>query len=604
MEKLDGKTFDVINDNIEKIKEIFPEVVTEGKIDFEKLQQTLGENVERSKERYDFTWHGKSEAIQLAQKQTTGTLRPCKEESVNWDSTKNLYIEGDNLEVLKTLQNSYRNKVKVIYIDPPYNTGNDFIYHDDYSNNVKNYNEQLEQQFKSNRESNGRFHTDWLNLMYPRLKIARNLLKEDGVIFISIDDTEYANIKKMCDEIFGEENHISSVVWQRAYAPINLKKYFSQSHDYILVYAKRYGEFKLNKLKRTEDQLKDYKNPDNDPRGAWKAGNPSVGPAVEKNIYEIELLSGRKVWPPNGRSWLYSKEKFHEMVEDNRIYFGRDGDSVWAPKLFLNEVSEGVTPMSLWTYKEVGHSQDATKDLKKLFDGHSYFDYPKPLKLLKRILHISLDSDKEEIVLDFFAGSSSTAHALLEHNYENKTKHSYIMVQLPEMLKESSSAYKNGLLNIAEIGKERIRKARDTFKEDENICMDTGFKVFKLDETNLHIWESKKNNIEENLFDLIDPLKENRTRLDVVYEILLKYGVELTIPIEKRVIGGTEVFDIGLGYLLICLEEDLELDNIEEIAKEKPLRVVFYDEGFKNDTVRTNAQQILQRHGVEDIRVI
>jgi len=607
VEKLDGKTFDVINDNIEKLKEIFPEVVTEGKIDFEKLQQALGENVEKFKERYDFTWHGKSKAIQLAQKQTTGTLRPCKEESVNWDTTQNLYIEGDNLEVLRVLQNSYRNKVKMVYIDPPYNTGNDFVYKDNFKNNIHNYRVQTDQTMRTNPETSGRYHTDWLNMMYPRLKLARNVLKEDGVIFISIDDTEVANLRKVCDEIFGENNFVANLIWQKKFSRANDARYFSTMHDHVLVYCKnniQYNDngWKIGLLPRGDETPKGYSNPDNDERGVWTSVVLSAKSGSDKLLYNITTPSGRVCPPPSGRYWSVSRERFDELVKDNRIWFGKNGDGTPRLKTFLSEVQSGLRPNSILFHDEAGHNQEGKQETKSLFDGVGVFDGPKPVRLLKLLMKIA-NLDDEDIVLDFFSGSSATAHAVMSLNTEEKSSRKFIMVQLPEKCSEQSEAYKSGLYDICEIGKERIRRAGTETQEEDN-SVDIGFKVFKLDETNLHTWDSGSDNLKQNLLELVDPLKDGRTQEDVVYEVLLKYGVDLTVPIEEKKIAGNKVYDVGMGYLLICLETNLELKVIEEIAKNKPTRVVFYDEGFKDDTVRTNAQQILKRYGVEDIRVI
>ena len=520
MDHLKMHSMNKIDENIAKIATLFPNCVTEAKdengeithkIDFDMLKQELSHSlVEGREERYQFTWPDKKQAILTANAPINKTLRPCREESVNFDETENLYIEGDNLEVLKLLQETYLGKIKMIYIDPPYNTGNDFVYNDDFrtknlefrekSGNFDEEGKQLVDNYTRNTESNGRFHTDWLNMIYPRLKLARDLLSDDGVIFISIDDNEQENLKKCCDEIFGECNFIAQVIWERAYAPINLKKHFSNSHDYIIAYAKNIDLLVCNGLPRSTDQNNDYKNIDNDPRGPWKAGNPSVGPAVEKNIYEITSPTGKVFLPPSGRSWLYSKERFQEMIKDNRIYWGKDGNSCWAPKMFLSEVKQGVTPMTIWKYTEVGHSQDATKALKALFDGHDYFDYPKSIDLIKRCCQ--LYSQKESIILDFFSGSATTAHAVMQLNaeeiqnlelsienlefslrnlskseadYESKFKdlnsklqelnsqlshqRKFIMVQLPEPCDEKSEAFKSGFKNICEIGKERIRRA-------------------------------------------------------------------------------------------------------------------------------------------------
>jgi len=609
VQKLDGKTYSVVQENIEKLKDLFPDIVTENKIDFDKLRLTLGDEVEREKERYEFTWNGKTEAIKLAQKQTTGTLRPCKEESVNWDTTENLYIEGDNLEVLRVLQNSYRDKVKMIYIDPPYNTGKDFVYKDDFHDNVANYKERMDESYKSNADTSGRYHTDWLNMMYPRLKIARNLLKEDGVVFISIDDTESSNLKKICDEIFGEDNFVANVIWERSFSPVNLKKHFSENHDYILCYAKDLERLESNGLARNTVNDSRYQNLDNDPRGPWTSGDMSVGPEIPEKVYEIITPSGRIVTPSKGRCWVVTKERYEELLRDNRIWFGDTGNNVPRIKRFLNEVKDNIVPMTIWKYNEVGHSQQAKQNLKDLFDGASLFDYPKSVDLVKRI--IELYTNETSIVFDFFSGSATTAHSVMDLNAENGGNRKYIMVQLPELTDEKSEAYKAGYKNICEIGKERIRRAGKKIVEDnqdkEGIeDLDIGFKVFKLDETNLKIWDEETNDLQAELWSQVEPVKEGRTQEDVVYEILLKYGIDLTVPIEEKQLNGKTVFSVGMDYLLICLEKDLTLELIEDMLKQHPesKRVVFYDEGFESDTVRINAEQILKRYGIEDIRVI
>ena len=462
-----------VEDNITKIAQLFPDCVTEtvdersGQpkhlIDFEKLKQNLSDSVisERA-ERYQFTWPDKSKAILLANSPINATLRPCREDSVDFDNTQNLYIEGDNLDVLKCLKETYLHKVKMIYIDPPYNTGNDFVYEDDFAQSSEEYlansgqfDEQGNRMF-TNAESNGRFHTDWLNMTYPRLKVARDLLADDGVVFISIDDHEMENLKKTCNEIFGEQNFIACIIWQRTYAPISLKKYFSENHDFCLVYAKKKEIFKLNLLPRSEKQNKDYKNPDNDPRGAWKVGNLTVGPAVEKQIYEIIGPTGRKFLPPSGYCWRFTKEKFEAMRKDNRIWFGSDGSNAPVPKLFLTEVQNGVTPMTIWTFDEVGHGQEATRELRNLM-GAAVFTSPKPLRYLKRFLQ--LGTEKDSLILDFFSGSATTAHAVMQLNSEDGGNRKFIMVQLPEKTEEKSEAFKAGYKNICEIGKERIRRS-------------------------------------------------------------------------------------------------------------------------------------------------
>lgn len=457
MERLKIQTAEMAEKNIEMLGQMFPNCLTEKKndegeivkaIDFDKLRQELADSVvEGPEERYQFTWPDKRNAIRLANAPTTKTLRPCREDSVDFDNTQNLYIEGDNLDVLKILRENYLGKVKMIYIDPPYNTGNDFVYNDDFSQTSSEYIAESGQ-FDSdgnrlvlNTESNGRFHTDWLNMMYPRLKVAKDLLSDDGAIFISIDDHEEENLKKICNEIFGEMNFVACVAWQRNYAPISLKKFFSESHEYCYVYAKNITLFQMNLLPRSEKQNKDYKNPDNDYRGVWKVGNLTVGPAVEKQVYEIIGPTGRKFLPPSGYCWRFTKERFEEMRRDNRIWFGADGNNAPVPKLFLSEVQDGVTPMTLWTFEEAGHNQIATRELRDIFDA-TIFTSPKPLKYISRYLQIGLN--KDSLILDFFSGSATTAHAVMKLNAEDGGNRKFIMVQLPEQTEENSEAYKVG----------------------------------------------------------------------------------------------------------------------------------------------------------------
>ena len=621
---LDGKTPDIAEENIQKLKTIFPDVFTEDKVNFEKLQQVLGEYVEDSTERYNFTWNGKGQALRLSQTPSLGTLRPCKEESKDWDTTQNLYIEGDNLEVLKLLQKSYHSKVKMIYLDPPYNTGKDFVYKDDFHDSLENYKRITGQadsegnRISTNTEASGRYHTDWLNMMYPRLRLARNLLTDDGVIFISIDDNEVDNLKKICNEVFGEDNFLAQVIWERAFSPVNLKKHFSESHDYIICYAKNIDELVCNGLPRKDETNDRYSNPDNDPRGNWASADLSVGPAVESNIYEIITPSGRKVLPPSGYSWRLNRERYFEFLNDNRIWFGDGGNGVPRIKRFLSEVKQGITPMTVWKHQDVGHSQKASQDLKKLFDNNAYFTYPKPVELINRILELYTDQDS--LILDFFSGSATTAHAVMQLNAEDVNaedvgNRKFIMVQLPEATDEKSEAYKAGYKNICEIGKERIRRAGEKIKEKnkdkENIeNLDIGFKVLKLDTSNIRKWQPDYDNLEQSLFDYVDNYMEGRTELDVVYEIMLKYGLDLTYPVDEFILAQKKVYSIGFGMLMICLDDEITtevakgiLEKIKELAPEST-RVVFKDNGFKTDSNKTNIKEILKSGGIEEFITI
>lgn len=616
MEKIDKTSMNLTQLNVDKLKELFPNIVTEGKINFDMLRTMLGDEVDDSKEKYQFTWHGKSASIKLAQSPSTATLRPDKKSSKNWDKTRNLYIEGDNLEVLKQLQKTYYGKIKMIYIDPPYNTGNDFVYHDDFKNSIDNYKEQTNQINKSNPETNGRYHTDWLNMMYSRLLLSKNLLKEDGVIFISIDDHEQSNLKELCNEVFGEGNFLAQVVWERAYSPINLMKHFSPSHDYILCYAKNINCAVCNGIARSDEANERYSNPDNDPRGLWKPSDLSVGPAVQENIYPIITPSGRVVEPPAGRSWRLSEKAFSERLQDNRIWFGLNGNNVPSMKRFLSELKKsGVTPMTIWKYTEVDHSQGATQKLAKLFDGKKYFDYPKPVLLLKRC--VQLYTQDNDIILDFFSGSATTAHAVMELNKEDDGHRKFIMVQLPELCDEKSEAYKDGYKNICEIGKERIRRAgeqieaewekehpSDTlFSDDEKFTTDIGFKVFKLDSTNIRPWNSESEISSDDLFSLSDVFKPDRSKEDILYEIMLKYGI-FDMPAEEVEINGKTMYLVGKRYMIVCLEDEITAEDVKAIAKLSPRSVVFKEAGFENDNDKINAEYNLEKAGVEDIKCI
>ena len=625
-EKMNGETPDLTKDNIDKLKQLFPEIVTDGKIDFEKLQVILGKEIDEAPDRYNFTWQGKKETMQFAQQPSKGTLRPVKEKSKDWDTTGNLYIEGDNLEVLKLLQKSYNNKIKMIYIDPPYNTGKDFVYKDNFKNGIQNYLEQTGQVdsegniLSTNSESNGRFHTDWLNMIYSRLKLARNLLTDDGVIFISIDDSEQEKLKLICNEIFGENNFLAQLIWERAYAPINLKKNFSESHDFILVYGKSTNGLVSNGLKRTEAANDRYINADNDPRGVWKPDNFSVGPAIDKNIYEITTPSGRKVLPPSGRSWLYSKDKYEEMLKDSRVWFGQDGNSTPSTKRFLSEVKSTLTPMTIWKYQEVGHSQEASQSLKKLFDGKAYFTYPKPVGLVKRI--VELYSNPDSIILDFFSGSATTAQAAMEINAEDGGNRKFIMVQLQEPLEENNEAYKDGYRTICDIGEERIRRAGEKVKSDlieknnkEGILseyqinpddLDIGFKVFKLDSSNLTEWQASFDELETNIDLFESNFLTERSELDILFEIMLKNGLDLTYPITEISEGNHKIYDVASGNLFVCLNDNINRDVARKIAalrKEYGIetsQVVFKDSGFEDDTEKLNCYEILKEVGYQD----
>lgn len=610
------QSLDIVSNNISKLKELFPEVLTEGKIDFKVLQDILGNEIEEEEEFYRFTWAGKSQSRREAHKPSTGTLRPCKEESVDWDTTQNIYIEGDNLEVLKLLQKSYSNKVKMIYIDPPYNTGKDFVYKDNYKDNLKNYQQVTGQidnegnRLSTNSESDGRYHSNWLNMMYPRLRLARNLLKEDGVIFMSIDDNEVDNLKKVCDEIFGELNFIESFVWQKAFAPKNDAKYFSTSHEYIICYSKNIESFKRILLPRSDENNSSYSNPDNDNRGDWTSTSMLATTYSENYVFEILSPNGKSHVPPTGRCWRYSKEKILELINDNRIWFGANGENVPRTKRFLTEVQQGIVPQSLLLFKDVGSGQDGTNGLKKIFGNKQYFDFPKPVSLISHLLKISTTTD--DIILDFFSGSSTTGQSVMEMNSQEFGKRKFILIQIPESTDTLSDAFKDGLKTITDIGKERLRRVRKKMFEENPLLidnLDTGFKVFKLDSSNIKGWDGQPENLEKSLFESQDNIKSERTEEDVLFEILLKYGLDLTLPIEEKDIEGKKVFNVGFGALFICLGNDLTskiaegIGQWKETLKPETCRVIFKDGGF-TDVEKTNSVQTLKRFGIQEIKSI
>lgn len=611
MEELCGKSMDLMEENLNSLKQLFPEVFTEGKIDFEKLRLVLGDEVDDNEERYEFTWHGKKNAIRIAQTPSTGTLIPDKEGSKNWDDTDNLYIEGDNLEVLKLMQKSYFGKVKIIYIDPPYNTGKDFVYHDDFRNNIANYKDVTNQNTKANPETNGRYHTDWLNMMYPRLKLARNLLKEDGIIFISIDDNEVENLQKIADEIFGENNFITFIVWQCLDTVKNDAKYFSNNHEYILCYGKDIEKINIQGIKKGEKQRAYYKNYDNDPRGDYLL-TPLHAKSGNKNSIYTYTFSNGQIWsPPKGTYPRFSKETLRKLDEENRIYLDRDGKRVPQKKTYLKDVGERMPPVTFWECSKFGSTRQSNLELSSIM-GKGIFQNPKPIKTISTLIDL-IKLDTEEIILDFFSGSSTTANAILKLNSEDDIKRKFIMVQLPELTDEKSEAYKAGYKNICEIGKERIRRAGDKIvsenKDKEGIeNLDIGFKVFKLDSSNLKSWDSSMDNLEQNLLDMESNLKQDRTNEDLLYEILLKSGIELTAKIEEIKVGYNTLYNIGQGALLACLDDKITQDVIDEIPKHKSpfmdTKVIFKEAGFMSDAAKINAVQNLKQFKIEDVRSV
>ena len=667
MEKLKMHTPNKADDNFKKLAALFPNAVTETidengevvrAIDKDVLMQEISCTVvDGNEERYQFTWPDKKKSVLLANAPIAKTLRPCREESVGKDGTpggfdsENLYIEGDNLEVLKLLQETYLGKIKMIYIDPPYNTGNDFVYEDDFAQNTEEYlanSGQFDEdgnRLVPNTESNGRFHTDWLNMIYPRLRLAKDLLTDDGVIFISIDENEIENLKKVCDDTFGEKNFVASVIWERAFAPKNDAKYFSDSHDYIVIYAKNLIDFQIGKLPRTEEANSRYKNPDNDPRGPWASDNMTVKTYSANYDYKITTPNGTIMKPADGRCWFTSKERMNKLIEDGRVWFGEDGGNMPRLKRYLADVQQGMTPTTIWKHEDVGHNQEGRQELKKLFDDKGYFDGPKPVRLIERALLIgNLNSDS--LILDFFSGSATTAHAVMKYNAEKGTNCKFIMVQVPEETDKKSEAYKSGYKTICEIGKERIRRAgakireenekkknmillenekdaqlffdiakhgkdavertKSAFKQvDGSYLIDTGFRVLKCDTSNMKDVYYNPADYEADLFDMMtDNIKEDRTPEDLLFQIMLDLGIELSSKIEETVVAGKKVFDVADGFLIACFDANVTDETIKAIAQKQPYYFVMRDSSLANDCVATNFEQIFATYSPDTVRKV
>ena len=621
------QTPNLVDENIEKIGRLFPNCLTErtgadGKteqaIDFDKLKQELSKSiVDGDEERYQFTWPGKKQAIITANAPINKTLRPCREESVDFDNTENLYIEGDNLDVLKLLREDYLGKVKMIYIDPPYNTGNDFVYEDDFAQSTDDYIGHSGQRdddgnrLIANTENNGRFHTDWLNMIYPRLKVAKDFLSEDGVIFISIDDNEQKNLKNVCDEIFGSRNFVAQLVWERAFSPKNDARYISNSHDYILLYAKSIDDFKIGRLPRTEEAVARYSNPDNDPRGVWQSGDMLVKTYSASCDYPVTTPSGRVINPPEGRCWRFSQEAFLERVKDNRIWFGPNGDGVPRIKRFLNELKfEGMAPTSILFYKDVGHSQEGAQEVIKLFGNKGVFDGPKPTRLLKRLMTIANLKD-DSVVLDFFSGSGTTADALMQMNKERNTQCKFILVQIPESTSESKKD--SGFSNICEIGKERIRLAGKRILEERKVNqfdttdhkLDVGFRVLKLDSSNMEDVYYKPYDVTNDLFARTeDNIKEDRTDEDLLFQVMLEMTVPLSAKIHSEEICSKKVMIVDDDYLIACFDKDITDEVVTDIAKRNPQYFVMRDSSAMDDSVITNFETIFQTYSKNTVRKI
>jgi len=628
MDKLDGMSMDIEQTEKDKLQSLFPQCFKEGKLDIDMLLNLCGEYIDEDFEKYKFEWKGKAECFRVAGKRSTGTLRPCPEESVNFDTTKNLYIEGDNLEVLKLLQTAYFRKVKMIYIDPPYNTGNDFVYNDDFSDPIAHYKEITSQTTKSNPESMGRFHTAWLNMMYPRLRLAANLLRDDGVIFISIDDGEVHNLRKLCDEIFGEENFLAQIVWEKRFTRSNNARTFASLTDYILVYRKSDAVSYL-RAPRTEKSDSTYTNPDNDPRGVWTSVsyvNPATREQRPNLTYEItNPLTGQKVNHPTN-AWKYEYNRHLQHIDEDRLYWGKQGENTY-PRLkkFLSEVEDGVVPVNLWKREEVGTTDAASKDLATLM-GAKVFDFPKTVDLVKAMVQIAA-LEKDSIVLDFFSGSATTSHAVMQLNSEDGGNRRFIMVQLPETTDEKSEAFKANYTTIAEIGKERIRRAGakvlnewqekqtqlEIGEQSEQSPPDIGFKVLKLDTSNLHAWDGTpiSDGNMQTLWDRFDArektVKCDRSDLDIVFEVMLKMGIPLDYMVSEITIGNRKCYSIGERpfetskdcMILVCLDFGITPDDITAFCDLAPAKIIAAEEAFEDSTAMSNAHYILKDRDLE-----
>ena len=628
--KLELSSVDGIQLNLEALYQIAPSCFTEVKddktgelrhvVNFKTLRQLLGDNaVEDADEMYQFTWPGKQEARREAARPTTKTLRPVVEDSVDWDHTQNLYIEGDNLEVLKLLQKSYMGKVKMIYIDPPYNTGNDFVYDDDFAASQDDYDlfagniDELGNRYRKNTETNGRFHSDWCSMMYSRLMVARSLLTEDGVIFVSIDDNEQRNLKNICDEIFGASNFVAQLIWERAFSPKNDAKYISNSHDYVLMYALDLEKFTIGRLPRTEEANARYSNPDNDPRGVWMSSDISVKTYNAACDYPITTPSGKIVEPPAGRCWSLSAKAFAERLQDNRIWFGPNGDNTPRLKRFLSELKyDGMAPTSLLFYKDVGHSQEGAQEVVSLFGDKGVFDGPKPVRLLERLI-ILANLKSDSIVLDFFSGSATTAHALIKMNSNKNFQCKFILVQLSEEVNDTKKEqeYKN----ICEIGKERIRRAGKKIKEESPLTtqkLDTGFRVFRLADSNFEEVKKAPEEYNQSQLDLfLNNVKSDRTDLDLLFGAMLSWGVQLSLPMTSEEVDGKMIYSVNDGDLVACFADDITENIVKAMADKQPLRVLFRDSCFARDDAKINVFETLKQlldwseeEAIKNIKVI
>jgi adenine-specific DNA-methyltransferase len=612
MEKLKLHTPDLTAGNIEKLAALFPDCITEARdengnltraVDFDQLRQELSTSiVEGPRERYHLDWPGKREALLAANAPIAKTLRPCREESVDFDTTKNIFIEGDNLDALKLLQETYLNKVKLIYIDPPYNTGNDFIYEDDFAENSESFFVRSNQKddegnrLIANTETNGRFHSNWLSMIYSRVKLARNLLTEDGIIFISIDDHEVANLRRVCDEVFGEANFVATIVWQKRYVSNVTAKWLSDMHDFVVVYSRNKEAVTFHDWARTEAQEAAYKNPDSDPRGVWRAQDLSASKPYAAGLFEIHGPTGIKFSPPPNRYWRCNEAQFNEWRRDKRIWWGVNNDARPMLKAFRKESERGITPHTWWEHEFAGHNKEATLEVKELFAGNSPFDTPKPVRLLTRILE--LGTTAESLVLDFFSGSASMAHAVVALNAADGGARRYVMVQLPVPCDPGTEAFKSGYTTIADTGKERIRRSGAKVKSQTATTvpnLDIGFRVLKIDTSNMKDIYYTPNEIQQrDLLSHLDNIREDRTPEDLLFQVLVDWGIDLALPIATETIAGKTIFFVDGNALAACFESDISEELVKELAKRKPLRAVFRDSSYGSDSVKINVEQIFR----------
>lgn len=620
-DKLDGLSMDIEAGNKARLQTIFPECFTEGRLDIDKLLSLCGEYITDDYEKYEFKWKGKSDCLRLAQRRSTATLRPCPAESVNFDTTQNLYIEGDNLEVLKLLQKSYFRKVKMIYIDPPYNTGNDFVYEDDFVDPMRRYVEITQQTTKSNPETMGRYHTNWLNMMYPRLRLAANLLRDDGVIFISIDDGEQPNIRKLCDEIFGEENFMAQIIWQKVYSPRMDVQGFSTSHDYILCYVKSNVESIRQEAFSQNAAQFNFTDPVNGKkyrrRSIRKEGSASLRSDRPNSWFPLIAPDGTEVYPfkPDGTEgrWRWDINTYKKNEQNGIVEWVKTENGWQAYAKQYLDANATKPPETLWLHQEVGHNHVAAEELKKLLNG-KFFDSPKPKELIMKMLKLTTFSDNDDIILDFFSGSATTAHAVMQLNAEDGGNRHFIMVQLPEVCDEKSEPFKAGYRNICEIGKERIRRAGKKILEDDDgqfplgidkLSVDVGFKVFKLDTSNMKLWDGapiEENNIEallERMAGHIDGLKHDRSNEELLFEILLKMGYPLTADLVAFDVNGLIVYKVADGEMLICLQSGITADHIEKMAAYVPQKIVLAEHALANNSVMSNAYYLLKNKNIE-----